>query len=300
ISDDGVIDVEAAIAMLPEDVRPKVEPTVRKCGTQISWLAWKSTQKYYVQTVTDSTNHQIWNYPFPAITICGVNQISKSKLYDMINKIKRPEEWSTELSQQDFRYLVQLLPGSSDIAPQQNLTRFQDLLDRNNIAAEDLFQKVAPNCKEILQKCKWKGEEKSPLAKRLPKKPRRVAGCGFKAGLEVLIDNKLEDYYAASAFSYGYRILIHHPYDFADWSVRTMMLGLKRMMFLGVVPKLTECSSNVASLDAKDRNCSLFSEREMNSFHYYTHHNCLTECRSKIVMRLCGCIPFYHYNKNGN
>ncbi|KAF2895467.1 hypothetical protein ILUMI_10709 [Ignelater luminosus] len=34
ISDDGEIDVEAAIAILPEDQKVKMEPTIRKCGTQ--------------------------------------------------------------------------------------------------------------------------------------------------------------------------------------------------------------------------------------------------------------------------
>ncbi|KAB0797594.1 hypothetical protein PPYR_08587 [Photinus pyralis] len=33
ISDDGVVDVEATVALLPEDVRSKFEPTVRKCGS---------------------------------------------------------------------------------------------------------------------------------------------------------------------------------------------------------------------------------------------------------------------------
>ncbi|KAF5269169.1 hypothetical protein FQR65_LT02469 [Abscondita terminalis] len=35
ISDDGIIDVEAAVALLPEEERGKVEGTMRKCGTQV-------------------------------------------------------------------------------------------------------------------------------------------------------------------------------------------------------------------------------------------------------------------------
>lgn len=73
---------------------------------------------------------------------------------------KHHEEWSTEFFHRYSRYLVHLLPGSLDIIPQWNLTRFQDLLDRNNITAEKLFQRVTPHCTEMLQRCKWKGEEK--------------------------------------------------------------------------------------------------------------------------------------------
>ncbi|KAF5304470.1 hypothetical protein FQA39_LY09666 [Lamprigera yunnana] len=35
IGDDGTIDVDAAVALLPDDVRPILEPTMRKCGTQV-------------------------------------------------------------------------------------------------------------------------------------------------------------------------------------------------------------------------------------------------------------------------
>jgi len=32
IDDDGVVDIDAAVAILPDDVRPKLEPVMRKCG----------------------------------------------------------------------------------------------------------------------------------------------------------------------------------------------------------------------------------------------------------------------------
>ncbi|KAK5646068.1 hypothetical protein RI129_004532 [Pyrocoelia pectoralis] len=34
IDDDGIVDVDAAVALLPDDIRSKMEPTMRKCGTQ--------------------------------------------------------------------------------------------------------------------------------------------------------------------------------------------------------------------------------------------------------------------------
>ncbi|KAK4879185.1 hypothetical protein RN001_007331 [Aquatica leii] len=34
MSDDGIVDVEAAVALLPPEERAKLEPTMRKCGTQ--------------------------------------------------------------------------------------------------------------------------------------------------------------------------------------------------------------------------------------------------------------------------
>ncbi|KAI7815680.1 pheromone binding protein [Rhyzopertha dominica] len=34
IDDDGIIDVDAAVALLPDDIRPKLEGPMRKCGSK--------------------------------------------------------------------------------------------------------------------------------------------------------------------------------------------------------------------------------------------------------------------------
>lgn len=34
ISDDGIVDVEATIAVLPEEMRDEATPIIKKCGTQ--------------------------------------------------------------------------------------------------------------------------------------------------------------------------------------------------------------------------------------------------------------------------
>lgn len=42
---------------------------------RISWI-WNS--EYPVVTVIESTHYATWNIPFPAVTICNLNKISKS------------------------------------------------------------------------------------------------------------------------------------------------------------------------------------------------------------------------------
>ncbi|EFA04687.2 general odorant-binding protein 69a isoform X2 [Tribolium castaneum] len=53
ISDDGVVDVEATIALLPEDMKAKTTPVIRSCGAKMganpcesAWL----THKCYLET----------------------------------------------------------------------------------------------------------------------------------------------------------------------------------------------------------------------------------------------------------
>lgn len=42
----------------------------------------------------------------------------------------------------------------------RNYTRLQDILDSNEYTIEEVMKQVAPSCSELLQRCKWKGEEK--------------------------------------------------------------------------------------------------------------------------------------------
>nr|AGG37860.1 pheromone-binding protein [Brachysternus prasinus] len=35
VGDDGVIDVEAAVGILPDDIKDKAEPVMRKCGAKV-------------------------------------------------------------------------------------------------------------------------------------------------------------------------------------------------------------------------------------------------------------------------
>lgn len=41
------------------------------------WISWNWTAETPTTTVIESTNHPTYNLPFPAVTICGMNKISK-------------------------------------------------------------------------------------------------------------------------------------------------------------------------------------------------------------------------------
>nr|APC94211.1 odorant-binding protein 20 [Pyrrhalta maculicollis] len=57
IDDDGIIDVEATIAVLPEEYRDKAAPIVKKCGTKSGKTpcenAWLTHQCYYKEAPDD-------------------------------------------------------------------------------------------------------------------------------------------------------------------------------------------------------------------------------------------------------
>lgn len=47
------------------------------------WISWNWTAETPTTTVIESTNHPTYNLPFPSVTVCGMNKISKSKAFEI-------------------------------------------------------------------------------------------------------------------------------------------------------------------------------------------------------------------------
>jgi amiloride-sensitive sodium channel len=50
-------------------------------------MAWITFQDNPTILVTDSTHYPIWNYPFPAVTVCSFNKLSKSRVYALAKEL---------------------------------------------------------------------------------------------------------------------------------------------------------------------------------------------------------------------
>lgn len=47
------------------------------------WISWNWTAETPTTTVIESTNHPTYNLPFPSVTVCGMNKISKTKAFEI-------------------------------------------------------------------------------------------------------------------------------------------------------------------------------------------------------------------------
>ena len=57
-------------------------------------------------------------------------------------------------------------------------------------------------------------------------------GAGYLAGLSMLIDPRLEDYYAALFSFYGIQVLVHANQDYPEISARGILLSPRKEAFL--------------------------------------------------------------------
>ncbi|XP_048507724.1 sodium channel protein Nach-like isoform X2 [Athalia rosae] len=271
------------------------------CAVALMQIAWEYNTSHPTITVIESTHHGIWNYRFPAVTICDINRVSLNRTRDLVRSLKLPNNnVSREDLVMEMRLLNEMLdPGVFGRNVTINLTNLQDIFDFNQLSIPNVMRLVTRNCSEIIARCKWKGYIKpcasmfetslsrdglccsfnyfgivdsevtgAPEVKSASKshskishEPRRVTACGYQTGLTVLIKNAPEDYHAAILGGFGVKVMLHDPYDYPDRNVENKLMGVGTEVFYSVNPEVTYSTDDVRSLPVSKRNCIFFDER---------------------------------------
>ncbi|XP_061398250.1 sodium channel protein Nach [Musca vetustissima] len=271
-------------------------------------------------TVIESSHYPTWNIPFPAVTLCNFNKISKTKVENMASALKRPPNTTEEDVMKMFNIVMYYSFAFNET--DANMTFAKQVLTLNNMTISDLSRTLTPNCMDMISRCIWKGtntrcdglfqriksmglgecctfnyfgETKhnfpEKIAYLVPKRPYRVTGCGYPTGLSILINPFAFDYSASSFSSYGFRLLIHDSYTVPDENAETKIISSARESFLHINPESTYATSDIYKLDVKDRNCLFPHERKLSVMQRYSFTNCMWECRVNLILKKCGCIP---------
>lgn len=61
---------------------------------------------------------------------------------------------------QDMKMLFQLIAITNFSIPRSDLSRLHAVLQQNEVEVDVLLEKLSPKCEKVINKCKWKGEER--------------------------------------------------------------------------------------------------------------------------------------------
>lgn len=131
-----------------------------------------------------------------------------------------------------------------------------------------------------------------PIFRKSVKKPRQVSAVGYNSGLSVLLQPMIADYFATSFSSYGFRLIIHDPYDFPDFNSPNVFTQKSAEALISVTPEMTYSLQEVYREDVETRRCYKYDEIRMNAMSRYSFINCVAECRRLILAEACGCVPY--------
>ncbi|XP_063706216.1 sodium channel protein Nach-like, partial [Culicoides brevitarsis] len=303
------------------------------CSCIASMLIWYSmylSSDTPTVNIVESVQYPTYKIPFPAVTICNVNKISKKAIYAMAKELKNPIPNTTV---NDTLDTLNLLRGYIDFKTDfgENFEDLDTLLAHNNMKIHQVMEKLMPLCSDMIQKCYWRGTEvrcdaffqdtltffgaccsfnylglksasqhdnstrtKSSILNQV----KLVTTSGPSAGLIVVLNPLYDDYFYTSYRMTGFRVIIHDSYDFPGTNSPNILIQDNYATYLGVMPDYTYSKEEVLTKEISLRKCYDDSEVDLNVMRRYSYKNCMNECRRLITYKLCGCVP-YNYPRNG-
>ncbi|GAB0088073.1 Pickpocket protein 28 [Sergentomyia squamirostris] len=139
----------------------------------------------------------------------------------------------------------------------------------------------------------WTPEEGYP--ENVPKNafPRQTAGAGSNVGLTVALNCNKANYFCSSTSSYGFKVLLHTPTETPKINNYGFYVAPGKETRVVVTPKIYEASQLIRKIPVQQRQCVFASERNLSYFRTYTQKNCEMECESMVIAKHCGCILYY-------
>ncbi|XP_048482172.1 pickpocket protein 28 isoform X3 [Plutella xylostella] len=269
--------------------------------------------------------------PFPAVTICNVNQAKKSVAH----------RYKETGSSKDKKLLQSLCTSNNDTAIFDNST---DNADWEYFRA--FLINVTQPCSEMLDQCYWNDERQDcqdlfnaqltdeglcctfnvvhrDMMFRNPKDlydlnltfplpavdwtpeggyppdspesgfPWRPLGTGTHHGLTLVLDTNIDEYYCGSTSSPGFKILLHNPTETPKIAAYGDIYGPGAEARVAVTPRILDAQPQLQAIDRAQRLCVFSSERNLTFYRTYTQRNCEMECEAETMLNTCQCVQYF-------
>ncbi|XP_033179584.1 sodium channel protein Nach-like [Bombus impatiens] len=219
----------------------------------------------------------------------------------------------------------------SEFKPQNRLYRIDQLLTvfyNGYYSITDIMKRLTPQCSSMLSKCRFHDEERNYSELFAFRKTQDGFCCTFNyatkgddthlnrevshrvesmkvqnltenGGLSVLLEPFLDDYFYPIFPSAGWKVTIFNPYDYPDMTSGGVIdflvsprvhrsVELEAIMFYSI--------RSIMSYALEKRDCVF--EDEMTSLRmFYTYSDCIVDCKTQDMWKICKCIPFFLPNR---
>ncbi|XP_022208993.2 pickpocket protein 28 [Drosophila obscura] len=271
----------------------------------------------------------ITNEPFPAVTICNLNQALASRVailgndtaaYAMLQILCRRsvnvqrvsdgranwEEFIMNISQPCQSMVIGCRFGADDyecarmfypIVTDEGLCCvFNMLHPRFMYKRSALFSQRNLTLPKEFQAVNWHAELGYRRGDKYPGSllyPRPAQGTGESLGLSLTLDVQADAYYCSSSSSIGFKVALHSPNESPNVRETGVLLAPGMETKLRIDPAKIRTENHLRRVHRKYRRCLFRNELKLRWFAHYTQRNCAAECVSGLLLRHCGCVSFY-------
>ncbi|XP_070071467.1 pickpocket protein 28 isoform X2 [Drosophila takahashii] len=277
-----------------------------------------------------STMTPIDKIPFPAITVCNMNQAKKSKVehlvpgslgYAMLQKTCFKE---TNYSQYtDIRHRNETFPNFIlDVSEKCSDLIVSCTFHQQQIPCTDIFREIfvdeglccifnflhpyylykfkSPYIRDYTSSDRFADiavdwDPISGYPQRLPSSyyPRPGVGVGTAMGLQIILNGHVKDYFCSSTNGQGFKVLLYNPIDQPRMKESGLPVMIGHQTSFRIIARSFEALPTIRNIHRTKRQCIFSDEQELLFYRYYTRRNCEAECDSSFFLRACNCIPYY-------
>ncbi|XP_050328656.1 pickpocket protein 28-like [Bactrocera neohumeralis] len=280
---------------------------------------------------------KITDDPFPAVTICNLNQAYKAKVQ--------------QFSIDSYEYTKTQMLCKREV----NLTVADAIKDWSDL--RDFIHEISQPCSKMLLKCKYAGvifnctelfrpiitdnglcctfnmidpkfmfrdfnskayiylnynypegyvpvdwSSEAGYPNDLPEKfiPMKSVGTGESVGLGLILDVESEEYYCSASDSIGFKILLHNPLEVPNMHEIGLLLSAGLETKIRIQPEKVESEKYLRYINKNARKCLFENEKRLKMYIEYTQRNCGIECCVAEILEKCGCVPHYVPKFSGN
>ncbi|KAK5637987.1 hypothetical protein RI129_012282 [Pyrocoelia pectoralis] len=286
-----------------------------------------------VVTVLQNVDIPIRKIPFPGISICNLNQISRKKAEQYAKELALSSNSSFEEVLNIVKLFGKLYDYDSSVLADDHLLEVQSFLTIAGFDPYQTLKMLSPSCVDLISNCSWGGVEYNctdlfsyeatmegfccifnytPLkryrhlsdftprfTKLINDNFLRSTGKGLENGLSVTINHNTSDYFYPLLSSSGAIVEIFNPLDFPDMvsgNLQQRLVPIGDETFVRLSATATYAAEEVRKYSIHKRKCSFWDESKTHFGSHSTHSDCLLNCRMKSMIALCQCIPFMFAN----
>ncbi|XP_067633200.1 pickpocket protein 28 [Eurosta solidaginis] len=274
----------------------------------------------------------ILNIPFPAITVCNMNQVlagrvanytpeseegallkifcnsgvfSEDKVWEapnFKNNNLKFEDFLNEHAQPCSKMLLSCSYGAdggncSDL--------FQEIISDEGFCC--VFNILQPNFLLTRSTVRTSNMRKPNKARKpidwnpetgypsdLPPKytPRAASGTGVTMGLSLVLDSALDEYYCSTTNGPGFKVGIHSPIESTSIKETAYVFPVGYETRVRIEVVSSEATENLRTMPREDRQCLFNGEENLLFYAHYSRRNCESECQVKFIYEQCKCQPF--------
>ncbi|KAI9552640.1 putative amiloride-sensitive sodium channel [Daphnia sinensis] len=282
------------------------------------WNKWEDSP---VLMSLDSNRYPLKNIPFPAVTICNVNKVSKTKLLQYMED-PRYKDVTYEKMQETLRYMTKLDRAITNEKELEYLNGYYEALNISSLDLFEILRESAPSCKDMIMDCIWlglpspcfdyfsfvptddgicctfNGAKYDDMELNIKSKYRkRTSPCErqwIPYGTCLKLDANIEDYSVTNGKFDGFKVLVHTSEEFPDVADRGFVVGPGSETFVGVKGITTFNTEEVAKgVTPNKRQCQVEGEQTLKYFPQYSRSACTIECATRLMQDRCKCRPYF-------